>query len=254
MPLKNGGTRAARFASLENPSAARRVLVVDDSISRGVSMARVREQLSACSYGAEILYCAIFARPGMQDCIDIAFEIVPHPRIFEWNLFHHSFLSTCCVEMENVLCPAQSFITQGYDLLEDAPALFVPSHRIGHIVTTRPERFRRQTVAWLERNSIDFGELYMMDRADIPAGMETSTASAFKADVYHKVGKSLLFVESDAAQASEIAHRSGKPVLCLSDQELHHPGPSIRLFRKKGRSALGRLARRLGLLGHPVVR
>lgn len=250
IPLNSGSTRSARFGSLCKPSDARRVLVVDDSISSGGSMTKVRERLAA-RHDVEIFYCAIYARPDTQYQVDISFEAIPHPRIFEWNLFHHPVLSKCCLEIDGVLSTLQQAGRQDGNRIETAPCLIVPSHRIGHIVTAQLERFRPQTVAWLEHHGIEFGELHMMDQSE-PASEDA--AAAFKAEIYHKIAKSILFIEADGDQAAKIADRSGKPVLSMADQELCQPGLSVRSLRRKGRSVLGHIVRKLGLKREQAVR
>ncbi|TIT90581.1 MAG: phosphoribosyltransferase, partial [Mesorhizobium sp.] len=49
-------------------------------------------------------YAAVFGLLSQHNETDIVFEVVPHPRMFQWNFMHHVFLEQCCVDIDGVLC------------------------------------------------------------------------------------------------------------------------------------------------------
>ena len=96
-PLKTGSTRkSARW--IRDISEARHVLVVDDSISSGDSMREVRETLEKAGLTCEITTLAVYGLGLSRNMVDICFETVEQPRMFEWNFMHSWQLKYCCLD------------------------------------------------------------------------------------------------------------------------------------------------------------
>ena len=233
----------------------RHVLVVDDSISSGRSMREARDKLAAAGLEARITFCAVFGRSDTDNPeADLVLERVALPRAFEWNIFHHKNLARMCFDIDGVLChdPDRSQNDDGdryLAFLLDAAPLYATTRPIGHLVTSRLEKYRPQTEAWLDRHGVQYGKLWMLDLPTAAERRRRGAHGAFKAGVY-KQTDTLLFVESEARQARQIAALAGKPVLSIAEHRLVHgfedartgaparpPRPSI------ARRALGRLKR-----------
>ncbi|MET0373106.1 MAG: phosphoribosyltransferase, partial [Rhizorhabdus sp.] len=75
---------------VDGSAAPDRVLVVDDSILSGTSMAQVRNRIASERPEADVTYCAVYATQDEHPEIDVWLEIVQHPRIFQWNLMRHN--------------------------------------------------------------------------------------------------------------------------------------------------------------------
>ena len=217
-----------RHSGLERDIAdMRRILILDDSIQGGNAMRDARKRVEESGIQdrieAEILFSAVYGAQSSHPEADFIFEQVNHPCLFQWNFMHHSVLDKNCVVIDGVLCPAQ--IEQDNDgeeaylqSLSEALPLHATSRRIGYLVTTRPEKYRKLTEAWLERHDIRYGELIMADFPSRDEEQLLAENSRFKADFYRKSDASL-FIENDYEQAQMIAKMSGKPVLCV---EAHH--------------------------------
>jgi len=216
----------------------RTVLVVDDSIRSGSSLAEVRERIERAHLPHTVLYGVVFAEPGTEHLVDYFCEVVATPRAFEWNLLHtDALLSKCCVDIDGILCPdptrAQNDDGHAYlDFVRSAPPLYRPTGRIGWLVTCRLEKYRAETEAWLDRRGIRYGELIMMDYPDARARRAAGAYGAFKAKAYLRTG-ARFFLESNPRQAREIAERTGRPVYCVGTRELVEPG-SIARRRRDG--------------------
>jgi uncharacterized HAD superfamily protein len=170
------------------------------------------------------------------------------PRVFEWNVMHREFLLECCVDIDGVLCvdptPEQNDDGDRYlDFLAQTQPRFLPTCQIGHLVTSRLEKYRPATIDWLHRHGIEYRHLHMLDLPDGQIRRMLNAHAGFKAQVYRKARKTSLFIESERPQAIEIAQLSGKPVLCFSSQELFQPGMSLALIEHKGRKLAYQLAR-----------
>lgn len=225
-----GAGRTRRRASFDQAlEAFRHVLVVDDSISSGESMAEARRRLSALptADGRRVTFCAVYGTQPRHAEADIVLEAVPHERVFEWNVMHHHLLSSCCVDIDGVLCadPTEAENDDGpryLDFLARTPALLRPSRPIGHLVTSRLEKYRGPTEAWLAEKRITYGRLWMLDLPSAAERRRLGAHGSFKAEVFKSVD-SPLFIESEEQQAITIARLAGKPVLSIETQTLIDP-------------------------------
>jgi orotate phosphoribosyltransferase len=217
-----GDGAALRF--LDEP---RRILVLDDSIRTGTALSEVRSQIEFADLPHKIIYGAVYATPGAASIPDVYCEILPDPRMFEWNVLHHPKLEEACLDMDGVLCadPRREENDDGKRyrrfLLEARP-LHCPRARIGYIVTNRLEKYRPETKAWLAKQGIEYGDLIMMDYPDAETRRRMGTCSEHKARVYRNV-KASIFIESDLKQAIEISKLARKEVICVDTMQLVRP-------------------------------
>lgn len=204
---------------------ARHVLVVDDSVSRGDAMRKVRERLARAGVTAKVTLAAIYVVPDGTDEVDIAFELVPLPRIFEWNALHHVYLDRACVSFEGVLCRLPSDAERASEarfsrFLDDAVPLLRPTSRLACVIADLPEYFRAHIAAWLARHDIAHQRLELLPESR--PEHETADALTAKARIY-RAGKEILLIEADPADAAAIADLSGKPVPSVEGQRIVNP-------------------------------
>lgn len=240
------------------------VLLVDDSIATGRTLAEARAALAAMDVPpARITTLVAFAGDDASDGVDLVCETVPAPRLFEWSMLHDAGLARCCVDIDGVLC-CDPTVDENDDgprylgFLEAARPLMLPSRPIGTLVTARLEKYRTQTEAWLARHGVQYERLEMLDLPSKEARLRHGAHASFKAAAYRRSGREF-FIESDPAQAAEIAARSGLPVVCASDGRLFPgstPGQRLALASRRLRRylAAGRKApRKLATLVRGLV-
>jgi uncharacterized HAD superfamily protein len=150
-------------------------------------------------------------------------EIVELPRAFEWNLLHRKLLERCCVDLDGILCadPTQEQNDDADNylaFLANAELNHSPSYTIGRIVTSRLEKYRTETEAWLEKHEIRYNKLDMLDLPDAETRRARGAHAPFKARVFALDSSMVLFIESNDAQAREIARLSGKPTIAFGSQ------------------------------------
>ncbi|MEP7066961.1 MAG: phosphoribosyltransferase family protein [Gemmatimonadota bacterium] len=210
----------------------RHVLVVDDSVCSGSAMQKVKVQLDAAGLPHRLTFGAVYMAPEarLDGHVDIYREVVPMPRVFEWNLMHGTVLANSCMDIDGVLCldPTNEQNDDGEEylaFLRDTPALLLPSAPVGWLVTSRLEKYRAQTAEWLARHKVQYGELRMMQYPDMAARRAARAYARFKTDIYLETG-AWLFVESDAALSAQIAQLSGRSVFCTETREMLQPGDS----------------------------
>jgi orotate phosphoribosyltransferase len=222
-----GGGERQELYCLAKGSKAAKALVVDDTVHRGNEIRKVKERINAAGLGQRVVYACVYVAPESQDKVDFWCEVVPPPRVFEWNLMHHSFLDESCMDIDGVLCrdptPEENDDGPGYRaFVANVEPLLIPTVRIGHLVTCRLEKYRELTVSWLSRHGVNYRELVMMNYATKEARIAAGSHAEFKAQVYTRT-EALLFVESDREQAGAIARLSGRPVFCYTTREMVQP-------------------------------
>ncbi|WP_290844199.1 phosphoribosyltransferase family protein [Henriciella sp.] len=230
-PLAHGRTRRTSAPGLNSPFDAKHTLVIDDSVHTGGTIKGIRSRIAKVNPLGKISYGVIYAAKSLPDVIDLHFEILAGPRAFEWNALHLPIVETFCLDIDGVLCrdPSDSENDDGEAyrefLLTVAPQV-VPTHVVGHLVTSRLEKFRSETERWLHEKGIRYKKLHMLDLPDAETRRRLGTHASFKARVYRSLSKSRFFIESEPHQAQKIAKLSGKPVLCYQNQVIYRPIPN----------------------------
>ncbi|PXY39188.1 phosphoribosyl transferase [Flavobacterium cheongpyeongense] len=220
-------------------SEFKNILVVDDSIASGAAMIEVKESLKHLNDQFNIKYCAVYVIPGKEKMVDYFFEVVPLPRYFQWNILNHTTLEKACFDIDGVLCadplPEQNDDGEKYiDFILNAPPLFIPGSKIGTIVTSRLEKYRKETETWLAANNIKYNELVMLDLPNMEARQRANSHGDHKAKAY-LAKPYVLFVESEYHQAIEINRLSKKPVLCTANFEMIFESESFMYNLKSGK-------------------
>lgn len=210
-----------------NRTTNRKALIVDDSIASGRAMKEARLALEGVDSDCEYVFAAVYATSESRSQVDLHFEICPLPRVFEWNIFHHSHLRRASVDIDGVLCrdPTEEENDDGpryEDFISRVEPFHIPSLPVGQLVTCRLEKYRQATEAWLQQNQVEYSELIMMQYATKEERLRAGSHGRFKADVY-RASPNVLFIESSLRQATEIARVSGKSVFCMENREMISP-------------------------------
>jgi uncharacterized HAD superfamily protein/adenine/guanine phosphoribosyltransferase-like PRPP-binding protein len=221
--LKKGKTRQSKN-NLIYPHKAKKILLVDDSIYTGNSLKKELADIPQ-KLKNKITTLAIYSSKESRDDIDIFFEYVPMPRVFEWNIFHHSILSLSCVDIDGVLCldPTNKENDDGErykNFLVNAKPLFLPTGKIYALVTSRLEKYRKETETWLKKYNIEYEYLIMLDLPTMYERRKLGIHAKHKAD-YYKKSKAVLFIESNPSQSIEIRNRTSKNVYCVENNTLY---------------------------------
>lgn len=222
----SGNTRK-RKDWVKSAAEAKRVLLVDDSISSGAAIREAKRRIKENNIEAEIIYLAIYALRISCKMVDIYFEICEQPRMFEWNYMHHWALEHVCMDIDGVMCEDPSWIQNNdgkryQEFLVHARPKLLPTQKVGCIVTCRLEKYRKETQEWLEKNHVDYEELRMLKLDSAKQRLLEFDHGAYKAKIYKKSDK-VLFIESDYAQALTICKYSNKPVFCVENRQLITP-------------------------------
>jgi len=225
--LSSGG----RLRNIEKDSfltTSRSVLIVDDSICTERQIEETQNLIKEIKQHHTLTYAALYVATYDQlHKYRYSYMRLPLPRIFEWNIFHHSLLQNACVDIDGVLCPdpheAENDDGDIYlNYLRAVKPIRVPTFPIGFLVTCRLEKYRSLTIDWLNQNAIRYHQLFMMDYPDKRSRQQEGLYSFYKANIY-KSTHADMFIESSQAQAEEIARLAGKYVYCASTHILIPP-------------------------------
>ncbi|MGG9961984.1 phosphoribosyltransferase [Ferruginibacter sp. SUN106] len=217
----------------------KKILVVDDSVASGAALQECKENLKELASQFDIKYCAVYVIPGKEKTVDYFFETVPLPRYFQWNILNHTTLEKACFDIDGVLCadplPEQNDDGEKYiDFILNAPPLFIPGSKIGTIVTSRLEKYRKETETWLKANNVKYNDLVMLDLPDMEARQKANNHGGHKAKAY-MAKPYVLFVESELTQAIQINKIAKKPVLCTANFEMIFDSESVLYNLKSGK-------------------
>ena len=205
----------------------KKVLVVDDSIYTGASLADAKKKLDTITdRNYEYIFCSPIATSAGAEKVDLSFDIIDDDRVFEWNIFHHSILNSACIDIDGVLCvdPSEDDDGEKYQtFLQTAKPLFTPTCRINTLVSCRLEKYRPMTEEWLKRNGITYDQLIMLDFPNKAARVAWNKHGEYKGEYYKQRGDCLLFIESSYKQAKTIVEISSKPVYCVETNSLMLP-------------------------------
>jgi uncharacterized HAD superfamily protein len=223
-----------------NESEYKNILVVDDSIASGSAIKECKNDLSDFEVKFNIKYCAIYYTPENGGLADYVFEAIPTPRYFQWNIFNHTTLEKACFDIDGVLCvdPSNEQNDDGAlykSFLLNAAPLYIPGSKIGTIVTSRLEKYRKETEVWLKNNGVRYDKLVMLDLPDMKARQKANNHAGHKAKEY-QTNNYTLFVESDLGQAIEINKITKKPVYCTENFEMIYNSESLAYNLKSGKS------------------
>ncbi|MGC4025516.1 MAG: phosphoribosyltransferase [Mesorhizobium sp.] len=244
--IYTSGVTKRRAALQRSASEMRKILVIDDSICGGGAMRDARNRIEASGIEGDFVFAAVFGLLAQHKETDLVFEVVPQPRMFQWNFMHHILLERSCVDIDGVLCvdPTEAENDDGpaYEkFLSEARPLHRPTRKIGWLVTSRLEKYRKLTEAWLDRNEIKYDHLIMLDLPSKAERQLLGSHGSFKAAFYRK-SDAVLFIESEHEQALKITKLSGKPVLCIETNMVSFPDPlSVVTLEQAARNLPARL-------------
>lgn len=197
----------------------KKVLIVDDSIGSGKTIAAFRQKYDFASAGITAHYGALYYSRAVRDRVDHAFREVAPPRMFEWNFIHHGLMRKTAVDMDGFLCCDPRIDDDGEKYIAEitgARPIYIPSVPVLAVVTCRLEKYRPQTEAWLKRYGVKYKHLIMMDYKTKTERVRAGKHAQFKAEAYQMLGAEL-FIESSRSQAEKIRTITGKPVICIEE-------------------------------------
>lgn len=199
----------------------KKTLIIDDSIATGkrldVYLAQIKEKYP----NVAIKIGALFKSEKNTYTFDYYYKIARFPIIFEWNLLSAGYnMGKLCTDMDGVLskdCPAEldddgeKYVTW----MKTAESYLIPTYKIDTIITSRLEKYRKETEEWLRAHNVKYDNLIMLD-------LPTKSQRTFESVVAHKSkyinqAKPFWYWESNYNEALEIKKHVSCYVLCIDE-------------------------------------
>lgn len=227
---KNNKSSIGDFKNIE------KALIVEDSSNSGRSIKEAKAKIKD-SDNVQKYFLAAYVTKESKKKVDIFFRVVEEPRVFEWNFMHHHYLNKACIDIDGVLCldPTEEENDDGEKYLEfilNARPRYIPTRKVGWIVTSRLEKYRSQTEEWLHVHEVEYDELIMLNGVTAEERKKMGSHGKYKGDVFKNLNKATWFIESDEKQAEEIARISGKDVFCVNAQQFYDASLKVQFTRK----------------------
>jgi hypoxanthine phosphoribosyltransferase len=155
------------------PKYFKKVLVIEDSLFTGKQLKLAVEKLKDFKPEMEVKTASLFKKTGHDVAVD--YVLVQHDcwTIGEWNLLTSlGFMGRLGVDLDGVLgedCPTNvdDDGVQYCDWLSRAKPLFIPQFKVEAVITSRLEKYRPETEAWLRRHGVRYKVLIMLDLPSI---------------------------------------------------------------------------------------
>lgn len=184
-----------------------KILIIDDSIASGKNLNRVKEMVVRAKL--KPVYAVVYVNNETKHLVDYYAELVPSPRLWEWEVAKRWRFWDGCTDIDGVLCrdPTQEEkatperLSKFYRTVN--PRLRPP--RLHTVITGRLERYRPETEAWFRKHKIKVGNLIMLPKPQ--------DHGAWKAAVYKKQPNSLFFESSP--NRAKVIEKTGKQVIVL---------------------------------------
>lgn len=95
------------------PNGQYRVLLIDDSTNEGTVIRKLKEEMLNANEKLVIQTLAIYATTRAMNKVDLFFELLEQPRVFEWNLLHNKILERTMIPASLVLSILEKFEKTG---------------------------------------------------------------------------------------------------------------------------------------------
>ena len=208
--ILSNGSRPVEHNEIKN------VLVVDDSCNTGAAMSTVRESLT--NKNINYTFLVAYTTNDARKFVDIYFEIIEQPRIFQWNIMNSWFTKNSVYDLDGVLCENPKIDDDGELYIKEitnAKPKFITKFTINTICTCRLEKYRHITEDWLKQHNIRYNKLIMMQYNTKEERMKANCHGEFKGRIFAN-SPSGVFFESDYNQAITIKTMNPtKQVFCV---------------------------------------
>ena len=200
----------------------KRILLVDDTFGTGKTMTEEQNKLNEIMY--KIDTAALFVTEKGVSNIDKYYSIMPEPILGEWN-FRHQKIGIVGFDMDGVLCEDCPIGSDDNEekyikFLNNAGALYIPSFTIDYIITSRLEKYRKETEEWLNKNNVKYSNLIMWDVPDKSYRLP-GEAAKFKSYNIKKYNIDY-YIESGKSEAEFIWDNTNVPVICTENMRMYN--------------------------------
>lgn len=210
LPPQNGFSR-----KIDDKKFYNNVLVVDDSVNTGKSINYVKEIFK--NKGIDADYCAVYSTSEAIKHVDIVFEIVEKPRIFQWNYFNNSIINSSAVLFEHIFlsgikCPKNT--NELECILTSIQPVLLKNVKIGMIFTGYNKNAADLIINWLNKYNIEFNQVLFCDSKNLFSRIDYKYFKEKKSD-FSKI--KLMLLGSDYL-ANKVSSLLNVPCMSFNDK------------------------------------
>ena len=194
------------------------VLVVDDSCNTGNAMDTARRTMT--NNNVNYTFLAAYTTNYGKQFLDIYFEVIEHPRIFQWNIMNSWLNANSVYDLDGVLCENPKIDDDGelyINEIKNAKPKFITGFKINTICTCRLEKYRNITEEWLRKHNVSYNKLSMMQYKTKAERVKANCHGEFKGQIFAN-SSSNIFFESDLGQAKTIKSMNPKKMVFCVDK------------------------------------
>jgi orotate phosphoribosyltransferase len=213
------------------------VILVDDCINRGIQASAAIDRITKANRNAKIVLVAVYDCARENTKREFQYPILTfamHNRgvsrdyLYPYYIWKSPRMRFIATDFDGVLCRDATKIEdddgENYRrFLQEVESKFLPlEHEIGAIVTARCEKYRAETVDWLNRHGVRYKVLHMGPWSGKAERAGGGKVARWKASVYTTMNDDIrLFVESSEKQSQMIYELTGKPVFSVEAMSIH---------------------------------
>lgn len=200
------------------------VLLIDESADHGTggTFDRILQRLRAVSPDTQILKACLYVREECKNYFDLYSKVHSGRRMYQWGIAHNKPFKRVAFDLDGVICEDcwNSTDEKEYlNFLATAKPYLIPEYPLDIILTSRLEKYRAQTEAWLKSQRVEYGELVMWN---LPDKKGKPDPSQFKSRELLRIKPGIYF-ESNHAEADSIRRNTGLYVYCVRHFDLNCP-------------------------------
>ncbi len=200
------------------------VLLVEDDVLYGKQILKAKQQLQQFQPSLKVTTASLFATSNGRKLVDYCYQIRNPPLLYEWTLLTNlASMGKLAVDMDGVLCeecpPNIDNNEATYiDWLQNAKPYMIPQYPVEAVITSRLEKYREHTEAWLKKHGVQYKQLHMLN---VPSKRDRNleTIIQHKATAL-KVVQPFWYWESNQIEAQAIKTKTHIPVLCTATLRL----------------------------------
>jgi hypothetical protein len=196
------------------------VLLVEDAILTGREMMHAKQQILEKYPHLKVELGSLFYDHRTKPLLDQYFTELRGYCI--WEFLKGGFdIGIVASDLDGVICedcpPEMDDDGEKYlEFIRNATPKFVPLFELAAIVTSRREKYRKETELWLKKNGVKYRNLFMFPNDE---HRKMKKCAALKIEGAKKAGADWIW-ESDIPTAKSIYKLSGMPVFCTSEMSV----------------------------------
>lgn len=195
-----------------------KILLVEDTVYNGNTINKCANIIQNKYPHAQILKVAIYCHTKSLDHVDYYISELNGNHYLEWNLFNSAMIKYAIIDFDGILCEdatrEEDDDGEKYlNFIKNAiPKNFIRRIPIKHIVTARMEKYRSETLYWLDKHDMQVEKLTMGDWTSL-SDRTIQKVIDMKSKTYLESDANI-FIESCPYQAKAIFEITKKNVLC----------------------------------------